>query len=333
MNTRSTIPPFLATVLLAFVAMLMPSARAQIIWNGPTINFSGGASALISVPPADVIIPGAVSLTRHGNGWLYNTNVDACAQCAAGTPSDTEWAFGALSDYASLTYETMDVLRANEANFDFGAILVTVPPSPMVLHLINQNIYIQVTFTSWPQHGVGTFAYTRTTPAAAPPPTPTVSITNPAPNAVFAAPANVKISASASVSSGTVTNVSFFDNSSPVGSSQSPPFSITADSLSAGSNGLIAVATAAGVSATSSVVNISVVTPVVTSLSGSSEANNQFSFRYTVNPGLKYVVQSSSNMLNWTPLTTNVPNSNPAFFTNTTAEPDSFYRVGRMPNP
>lgn len=333
MKTRPTIPPLLASTLLAFFAILMPSARAQILWTGPNTNFSGGASSIVSVPPADVIIPGAVSLTRHGNGWLYNTNVDACAQCAAGTPSDTEWAFGTLANFASLTYQTMDVIRAEDANFDFGAVLVTVPPSPMVLHLINENIYIQVTFTSWPQHAVGTFAYTRSTPAVVTPPKPTVSITNPVANAVFAAPANVKISASASVSSGTVTNVSFFGNSSPLGSAQTAPFSITSSSLGAGSYGLTAVATAAGVSATSSVVNISVVTPVATSLSGPSEANNQFSFSYTVNPGLKYVVQSSSNMLNWTPLSTNDPGSNPAFFTNPITGPDSFYRVGRMPNP
>jgi hypothetical protein len=205
--------------------------------------------------------------------------------------------------------------------------------TPMVLHLINQNIYIQVTFTSWPQHFIGTFAYTRSTPAAVTPPKPTVSVTNPAANAVFAAPANVKVSASASVSSGTVTNVSFFGNSSPLGSAQVAPFSITTGSLGAGAYGLTAVATAAGVSATSTVVNISVVTPVATSLSGSTATNNQFSFSYTVNPGLSYVVQNSSNLLDWTPLATNVPISSPAFFTNPIGAPDDFYRVGRMPNP
>jgi len=331
MKTRLTIPHFCFPpfVLLALFAFLTRSAQAQpapVLWTGPTTNFSGGSASPPS--PADVIIPGAVSLTRTLNNWLYNTNVDACAACAAGTPSDTEWAFGALSDYASLSYQTMDVLR-DASTPDFASVILS---GPMVLHLINENIYIQVTFTSWPQHFVGTFAYTRSTPAAVAP-TPTVSITNPAPNAVFAAPANVKISASASVSSGTVTNVSFFRNSSPLGSSQTAPFSITANSLSAGSYGLTAVATAAGVSATSSVVNISVVTPVVTSLSGSTETNNQFSFSYTANPGLNYVVQSSSNMLDWTPLATNVPSSNPAFFTNPISRPDSFYRVGRLPNP
>jgi len=79
----------------------------------------------------------------------------------------------------------------------------------MVLWLTNLDIYIQVTFTDWPSQG-STFSYTRSTPAAVAPPTPSVSITNPAGGAVFAAPANVTISADASVSGGTVTNVSFF---------------------------------------------------------------------------------------------------------------------------
>lgn len=323
MNTRPTIPRsyVLQAALLALIALFVRPVQAQpILWTGPNTNFNQATAS------ADVLVPGKVSLSRNGNFWMYNKAVEAGP--TTGTPSDTEWAFGSLSNYTSLSYQTFDLYRCGPGCL--STVLVTVPPSPMVVHLINENIYLQLTFSAWPAHG-GSFAYTRSTPAVVV--APSVSITNPAANAVFAAPANVKVSASATVSSGTVTNVSFFGNSSPLGSAQAAPFSITTGSLGAGSYGLTAVATASGISATSTVVNISVVTPVATSLSGSSAANNQFSFSYTVNPGLSYVVQSSSNLLNWTPLATNVPGSSPAFFTNPIAGPDDFYRVGRMPNP
>jgi plastocyanin/uncharacterized protein (DUF2141 family) len=94
--------------------------------------------------------------------------------------------------------------------------------------------------------------------AAAPTP-PTVSITSPTNTAVFSTPANVAITASASVSGGTVTNVAFFDGISLLGSAETAPFSFTALNLAVGDHSLTAVATADGVSATSPVVNITVV--------------------------------------------------------------------------
>jgi len=165
-------------------------------------------------------------------------------------------------------------------------------------------------------------------------PTPTVSITNPPGGTVFAAPANVQIQASAAVSSGSVTNVAFFGNGAPLGSDQTAPFSITTGSLGAGGYSLTAIATAAGVSGTSSVVSITVVSPVAISLSSQQISNGQFSFDYTANPGLSYVVQNSSNLVDWVPVITNVAASNPVHFADGfIPNGDRYYRVGRQPNP
>jgi plastocyanin len=169
-------------------------------------------------------------------------------------------------------------------------------------------------------------------------PTPTVSITNPASAATFTAPASVSISASAAVSSGTVTNVAFFGKTNNVtaslGAAHSAPFTITAANLAAGSYALTAVATAAGISATSAVVNITVVTPVAVSNSVPGIAGGQFSFDYTANPGLTYVVEISSNLLNWLPIGTNVASNNPVIFTDSSGlGAQRFYQVVRQPNP
>jgi hypothetical protein len=204
--------------------------------------------------------------------------------------------------------------------------------NPMVVHLTNEDIYLSLTFTAWPSGG-GFFAYTRSTPPAGGT-VPAVTITNPANNAVFAAPANVKIGATATVAGGSVTNVAFFANTNLLGSAESAPFTITSGSLAAGSYALTAVATAAGISATSSVVNIAVVSPIPIALSSPRITNNQFAFDYSANPGLSYVVQDSSNLIDWLPLVSNVPSSNSMHFTDSfTSNCARYYRVGRMPNP
>jgi hypothetical protein len=164
--------------------------------------------------------------------------------------------------------------------------------------------------------------------------TPTISITNPARGAVFAAPAKVTIGADAMVSGGTVTNVNFFANGASLGSVAVAPFTLTSSALEAGSYALTTVATASGISATSAVVNVSVVSPVVIQLSDAIVNNGQFSFSYTVNAGLSYVVQSSTNFLDWTSLETNVaPGSSALFINALNLGGANFYRVGRLPNP
>jgi hypothetical protein len=121
-----------------------------------------------------------------------------------------------------------------------------------------------------------------------------------------------------------------------VGNVITPPFTLT-PTLAAGSYALTAAATAAGVSTTSSVVNISVVTPVaVTLINPTNLSNPNFEFTYSANVGLSYVVDRATDLVlsNWVRIATNVAASNPTNFmdTHATSSP-AFYRVGRLPNP
>ena len=188
-----------------------------------------------------------------------------------------------------------------------GDLSATLPNHPLVVHIKSDDIYLSMEFSSWTQGGAG-FSYQRSTPAVVQPP-PMVSITSPAGGAVFAAPASVSITASASVSGGTVTNVAFFASTNHVANSlgavRAAPFTVTALNLAAGAYSLAAVATAAGISATSSVVNISVVSPIAVSNSMPAVAGGQFSFSYSANAGLTYVVQRSSDLSTWVPVVTN----------------------------
>jgi hypothetical protein len=271
-----------------------------------------------------VLIPGAVSLSRNYSQWLFNP---AAGDQGPGpdTPTDTEWAFGSLANYAALQYQTF----ASYRNGDLSAVLIG---NPMVVHLINEDIYLSLTFSAWPEQG-GFFAYTRSTPVAGGP-SPTVTITSPTNGSIFAAPANVSIGASATVAGGSVTNVAFFANTTSLGAAQSAPFRITAGNLAAGAYALTAVATASGSSATSAVVNITVVSPISITLSSPKISGSQFAFDYAANPGLSYVVQKSSNLMNWVSVVTNVDASNSVHFTDGfTPRGAQYYRVGRLPNP
>lgn len=327
----------LGAFLFGGIAALAPTAHASTYWNGPNTNFFDPGGSF------DLIVPG-VAIDRGVNGPLYNAAIETGP--TNGSPADTLWAVGTPSMIGNLSASTIPSptnfisfysIRTNHVP-SLGSYLLfgngSNGPVTFVVHLINENIYLTLTFTAWSSLHLsnGSFAYTRSTASVGVP--PTVSVTKPAPDSVFAAPANVTIGASASVSSGSVTNVSFFNSSSLLGSSQSAPFTITANGLGAGPYSLKAVATAAGVSATSSVVNVTVVTPVITSLSNAiATSNNQFVFSYDVNPGLSYVIEGSGDLQTFSPLATNVPASNPAFFTNPISGGQNFFRVGRMPNP
>lgn len=300
-------------------------ARASTIWNGTNINFthSSGTGEL-----SDTLTNGVVVITRGDFGGLYNSATEGGANSGS-SPSDTEWAIGSLANYNTLSYGACPLEAGNHPPGYVG--------QNFVVHLINEDIYLSLTLTSWGgQGGVGdkSFSYTRSTPAVVVPPTPTISITNPVSGAVFAAPANVNIGASAAVSSGTVTNVQFFTNNVSLGSVAVAPFKLTAGNLVAGAYAIKAVATAAGISTTSAVVNVSVVNAKAVNLAAPSVNSGQFSFNYTADAGLSYVVQSSTNLLNWVSLVTNVAASSPVPFTNSLNSTGiQFYRVGRLPNP
>ena len=303
--------------VLLLLGIILPAGRAATLWTGPNTNFTQSAGA-----QADTVLAGKVVLKRGSRDGLFNT---AAGESSPGSssPADTEWAFGALTNYATLSYQSLESLR----NGNLAGLIVN---QPMVVHLKNENIYLSVKFTQWGQHGAGGFAYTRSTPAVVV--TPTVSITKPAAGATFAAPASITLTATAT--GGTVTNVEFFAGTTSLGHVTTSPFTLTGSLASPASYSLKAVATAAGVSGTSAVVNITVVAPIAVTLTPPTTNGGLLAFNYTANPGLSYVVQRSSDLVNWVPIVTNVAAASPVSFSDgLTASPSRFYRVGRLPNP
>ena len=91
---------------------------------------------------------------------------------------------------------------------------------------------------------------------------PTVQITSPAEGASFTAPATIAVTANASDTDGTVTQVDFYANNTLIGTVTTPPFQVTWENVGRGSYALTAAATDnLGATTTSAAVNITVNDP------------------------------------------------------------------------
>ncbi len=240
---------------LCFAAWWGPcGGRAATIWTGPPITFTKADGTDPTLPANQDRITTNVWIARGDCQGIYNA-ISETAYTHFLSPTNTAWATGTTANYSTLSY----------TNWEGWARSIGGPPAMpgvhAVLHLITDDVYIDITFNSWNNCHIVTsfpgFSYTRSTPILADQP-PTVTITTPTNGASFEAPATVAITAAASDVDGNVTNVSFFDGTALLGQTNNTPYTVTA-TFDAGTHALTAVATDnAGLSATSSVVKISV---------------------------------------------------------------------------
>jgi len=145
-------------ICLSFTAAIVfsaSSAYAQTIWNGPPLDFSKAAFADQNLPSNQDQIVSSVHLTRASVMGLFNIAQESSFITPG--PSGTEWAFGTTDDIGSLTFLPWRDWHGDN------------PPSAVdrdaVLHLIEDDIFIDIRFTEWGQgnFGGGSFAYTRST--------------------------------------------------------------------------------------------------------------------------------------------------------------------------
>jgi hypothetical protein len=142
---------FLVSLSVLFLAL--PVSYAAQIWNGPSITFTKLNNADWTQPTNQDRITSTVWLTRKTTQGLYNIALES-GYTQDFSPAGTEWAYGHLTNYASLSYAAWSVWNGQN------------PPSmtnrDAVLHLTNSNIYLAIKFTSWSSSGGG-FAYVRST--------------------------------------------------------------------------------------------------------------------------------------------------------------------------
>ena len=122
--------------------------NAQTEWTGPITTFIKANNADWTLEVNQDRITSNVWITRANNQSVFNIadNTDTTSgDCSFSSPFDTEWAFGTIADGVNtLTFGTF--LGSNFAD--------CAPPSSVinqnaVLHLITDDIYIDIKFLSW----------------------------------------------------------------------------------------------------------------------------------------------------------------------------------------
>ena len=211
----------------------LPSGRAETLWTGPTTSFvnNGGSDPTQAVNQDRLTAD--VWITRGGTLGIYNAATET-GFTHSSSPQNTEWSDGELANYASLTYVDWDTWAKLQHNGPPNTVGVDA-----VVHLISDDIYLSVTFTSWGGSGGG-FSYVRSTPPVANLP-PTVAIVSPTNGAAFGNTDTETIQATASDADGSVTNVQFFDGSVLLRSVSTSPYSVST-TLVLGTHVLTAVA-------------------------------------------------------------------------------------------
>jgi hypothetical protein len=148
------------TLALGLLAVAV-AGQASTVWTGPAITFTRAVGADPTQPAAQDRMTPNVWLTRGDTMGLYNAATQK-AYVAPGA-ADTEWAAGTTAALPTLTFSPW-VTWAGHA-----------PPSTVgqnaVVHLITDDIYINIKFTAWAQSGGGSFSYQRSTPSASGPTT------------------------------------------------------------------------------------------------------------------------------------------------------------------
>ena len=157
---------FSLVVVCLFAAPSSPLAAT--VWNGPDISFSKAASANPMLEANQDRITDSIWITRGTSGGIFNAASET--GFTVSSPVGTEWAWELVGFNWGL-----EIAASNHDNLQFNTWRNAHggpgggPPStvgvPGVLHLISEDIYIDIMFTAWGQTSGsgGFFAYTRST--------------------------------------------------------------------------------------------------------------------------------------------------------------------------
>jgi uncharacterized protein (TIGR02145 family) len=124
------------------------------IWQGPEITFTKSAGADPTLKANQDSITPSVSITRgNSGGEIYNI-IEESQSTTGLSPSGTEWAIGEISEIENLNFASFRSAVGKPKQ---------VVGKSLVLHIINEDVYISVEFKSWGQGRNGDFSYERST--------------------------------------------------------------------------------------------------------------------------------------------------------------------------
>ncbi len=145
------------------------SDETATLWTGESLKFiNTGAN-----DPAQDFLTESVILDRGAAGPIFNAAVETSGGKNGLGPAGVRWAVGSISDgIANLDFSVNDAVDPGDGSSFFsnvcqGACGEVLPsPTAYVAHLIEDNIFVDFTFTAWGtgQGASGLFEYIRSTP-------------------------------------------------------------------------------------------------------------------------------------------------------------------------
>jgi len=142
---------------LFFCFLLCFTGTAQTFWEGETLIFTKAPGSDWTLEENQDRITSNVWLTRGNNQGLFNIAQEA-DYATEESPVDTEWSFGTTENFQNLTFSDWETA--------INSLPLQMINQDMVLHLISDDIYIDLKFTSWfsgQGEGGGGFTYERST--------------------------------------------------------------------------------------------------------------------------------------------------------------------------
>jgi hypothetical protein len=128
---------------------------SSIIWTGTNKTFSKADGADHTQASNQDLLTSNVSITRaNDGGQIFNISKESAANKNS-SPAGTTWSTGSINNINNLSFTNFRSAVGKPKD---------VVGKNLVMHLVDDNIYLSVKFTSWSEGQKGGFAYERSTP-------------------------------------------------------------------------------------------------------------------------------------------------------------------------
>lgn len=144
-----------ATITITLTDVDENTASSRTLWEGAIITFSKPNGGDPNDEANQDRITDRVWITRGNQGQIYNIVSENVASNST-SPAGTAWAQGTYAIIDDLTFTSFRDAAPGQKPKNAVSI-------PMVLHLVEDDVYIEIKITSWAQGKQGGFAYERRT--------------------------------------------------------------------------------------------------------------------------------------------------------------------------